>query len=87
MTWLDRLAQEAEVETGPKPSRSERVVRRHRRRVARCAGLEVHAGVSVAADDRHGRDWLVRYTARAAVSLKRLSRDDDGRVCIRFKPP
>lgn len=85
--WLDRLAQEAEVETGPKPSRSERVVRRHRRWVARCAGLEVHAGVSVAADDRRGRERLVRYTARAAVSLQRLSLDDEGRVCIRFKQP
>jgi hypothetical protein len=30
---------------------------------------------------------LVRYTARAAVSLQRLSVDDEGRVCIRFKQP
>ncbi|MFT4624039.1 MAG: hypothetical protein ACI8PZ_002695 [Myxococcota bacterium] len=38
------------------------------RRVALCcpAGLEVHAGVTVAADDRRGRERLVRYTARAA---------------------
>ncbi|MFT4626548.1 MAG: hypothetical protein ACI8PZ_005225, partial [Myxococcota bacterium] len=69
------------------PSRSERVDRRHRRWVARCAGLEVHAGVSVAADDRRGRERLARYTARAAVSLQRLSVDHEGRVCIRFKQP
>jgi hypothetical protein len=49
--------------------------------------LEVHAGVSVAADDRRWRERLVRYTARAAVSLQRLSVDDKGRVCIRFKQP
>ncbi|MFT5460776.1 MAG: hypothetical protein ACI9K2_007296, partial [Myxococcota bacterium] len=49
------------------------------------AWLEVHAGVTVAADDPGGRERLVRYTARAAVSLQRLSVDEDGRVCIRFK--
>ena len=53
--------------------------------MARCAGLELHAGVSVAAHDDRGRERLVRYVARAAVSLQRLSLEADGTVRVQLK--
>ena len=39
----------------------------------------------VAADDDRGRERLVRYVARAAVSLQRLSLEADGTVRVQLK--
>lgn len=48
-------------------------------------GFSVHAGVVVAAGDFDGRERLVRYCARPAISLERLSLTSDGRVAYRIK--
>ena len=79
---LNRLAQQVEPAV---PRASPRSGRARRRWVARCAGLELHAGVSVAAHDDRGRERLVRYVARAAVSLQRLSLEADGTVRVQLK--
>lgn len=50
-------------------------------------GFDVHAAVGVAAADREGRERLLRYCARAPLSLERLSLLDDGRVAYRIKAP
>jgi hypothetical protein len=54
---------------------------------ASVAGFSVHAGTAVAADNRVGLEKLVRYCARPAVSLERLSRMEDGRFAYRVKHP
>ena len=53
----------------------------------RFEGFTVHAGVTVAAGDRDGRERLCRYGARPPFSLERLSVLDDGRIAYRTKYP
>ena len=47
----------------------------------------MHAGVSIAAWDRDGRERLLRYGARPPFSLARISLLPDGRVAYRTKYP
>jgi Putative transposase/Transposase zinc-binding domain len=49
--------------------------------------FSIHAGTSVAADDRSGLERLVRYGARPALSHKRLSMTASGQVCYRLRKP
>lgn len=57
------------------------------RRARSARGFDIHAGVSVAAQDREGRERLLRYCARPPLSLERLSVLADGRVAYRIKNP
>ena len=50
-------------------------------------GYSLHAGVSVAADDRGALERLLRYCARPAVSLARLSQTADGRYAYELAYP
>jgi hypothetical protein len=50
-------------------------------------GVGVHAGVTVDKGDASGRERLLRYTARPALSLTRIHFEDDGRIRIDFKKP
>jgi hypothetical protein len=50
-------------------------------------GFDIHASVGVSAADRGGRERLLRYCARAPLSLERLSLLEDGRVAYRIKAP
>lgn len=50
-------------------------------------GFDIHASVGVSAADREGRERLLRYCARAPLSLERLSLLEDGRVAYRIKAP
>ena len=62
----------------------------HRKRSpwsAEADGFSVNAGVSMAAGDAEGRERLIRYCARPALSLKRLSLLPDGRIAYRGKYP
>ena len=57
------------------------------RRARSSRGFDIHAGVSVSAHDREGRERLLRYCARPPLSLERLSVLADGRVAYRIKNP
>jgi len=62
----------------------------HRKRSpwsAEADGFSVHAGVQMRRGDAEGRERLVRYCARPALSLERLSVLRDGRVAYRTKYP
>ncbi len=48
-------------------------------------GVNVHAGVSVAAQDRAGLERLCRYVARPPLSQDRLETRPDGRLSLGFK--
>lgn len=50
-------------------------------------GFDIHAAVGVPASDREGRERLLRYCARAPLSLERLAVLPDGRVAYRIKAP
>ena len=52
---------------------------------ARQDGFSLHAATSVHANDRLGLERLARYCARPALSLDRLSLDEDGRARYRMK--
>jgi hypothetical protein len=52
---------------------------------ARQDGFSLHAATAVHANDREGLERLARYCARPALSLDRLSLDEDGRVRYRMK--
>ena len=56
-------------------------------RVANVAGFSLHAGLMVEAQQRDKLERLCRYIARPAVSEKRLSRLDDGRIRYELKTP
>ena len=49
-------------------------------------GFDVHAAVRVEANDDEARERLVRYCARPALALDRLSLSRDGAVCYRVSP-
>ncbi len=57
------------------------------RRARSSPGFDILAGVSVPAQDREGRERLLRYCARPPLSLERLSVLADGRVAYRIKNP
>jgi hypothetical protein len=62
----------------------------HRKRspwAAEIDGFSVHAGVHIRAGDPAGREILLRYCARPALSLERLSVLADGRIAYRTKYP
>jgi hypothetical protein len=54
---------------------------------AEAEGFNVHAGVTAHAGDREGLERLLRYCARPAFSLERLSRLADGRVAYLLRKP
>lgn len=56
-----------------------------RRRWVFSRGFNVHAGVVIGAEDRLGRERLLRYCARPPFSLKRLSLTEDGQVLYQIK--
>ncbi len=56
-------------------------------RVADVAGFSLHAGVIAEAYQRDKLERLCRYIARPAVSEKRLSLLDDGRIRYELKTP
>ena len=56
-------------------------------RVANVAGFSLHAGIMTAAHQRDKLERLCRYIARPAVSEKRLSLLDDGRIRYELKTP
>jgi hypothetical protein len=62
----------------------------HRKRspwAAEIDGFSVHAGVHIRLGDAKGREILLRYCARPALSLERLSVQSDGRIAYRTKYP
>jgi hypothetical protein len=69
-----------EQDVPPRPTKSVR-------RGAESRGFDVHAGVTVAAADREGRDRLLRYCARPALTLERMSLLPDGRVAYALRKP
>jgi len=54
---------------------------------ARFGGFDLHAGVSVAADDRYGLERLCRYLSRPALSHDRLEQLDEEHVGLQLKTP
>lgn len=70
-----------------RPCKSDRPAARQRRWMGEHLGLAVHAGVTVDQGDAGGRERLVRYIARPALSLQRVFMDPDGWVQIQFKRP
>ncbi len=57
------------------------------RRAKSKRGFDIHAAVAVTASDREGRERLLRYCARAPLSLERLTVFPDGRIAYRIKAP
>jgi len=57
------------------------------RRGAQARGFDLHAGVAVAANDREGRERLLRHCARPPLSLERLTRLPDGRIAYELRRP
>jgi hypothetical protein len=55
------------------------------KRCAEVAGFNVHANVSVGANDRDGLEHLCRYLARPPIANDRLQELPDGRLALRFK--
>jgi len=55
--------------------------------VAEREGFNLHASVVLGAKDAAGRERLLRYVARPAVALDRVSELPDGRIAWRLKQP
>jgi len=48
-------------------------------------GFSIHAGVTVHAADRDGRERLLRYCARPALSMERISETREGLIAYRLR--
>ena len=48
-------------------------------------GFSVHAGVTVHAADEDGRERLIRYCARPALSMERMTETRDGLIAYRLR--
>lgn len=48
-------------------------------------GFSIHAGVTVHAADKNGRERLIRYCARPALSMERMSETSDGLIAYRLR--
>ena len=48
-------------------------------------GFSIHAGVTVHAADKDGRERLIRYCARPALSMERMSETSDGLIAYRLR--
>jgi hypothetical protein len=48
-------------------------------------GFSIHAGVTVHAADKDGRERLIRYCARPALSMERMSETGDGLIAYRLR--
>jgi hypothetical protein len=48
-------------------------------------GFSVHAGVTVDAADKDGRERLIRYCARPALSMERMTETSDGLIAYRLR--
>jgi Putative transposase len=60
------------------------------RKGSRCAGMNgfsVHANTQIPAHRRDQLEQLLRYTARGAVALERLTEDAQGNLVYRFTKP
>lgn len=51
------------------------------------SGFSLHAGVSVAGNDRKGLERICRYIARPPIAIDRLSMNSNGQVVYRLKKP
>ena len=56
-------------------------------RCAAVSGFNLHANVSIGARDRDRLERLLRYAARPALAIERLSKLSDGRLMYRLKRP
>src|SRR6266516_1544902 len=56
-------------------------------RCAAVSGFNLHANVSIGARDRERLERLLRYAARPALAMERLSKLSDGRLVYRLKRP
>jgi len=54
---------------------------------ARCAGCDLHAGVTVAGEDRRRLEQLCRYLLRPPIAQDRLTLRPDGTVVVLLKTP
>jgi len=54
---------------------------------ARCNGYDLHAGVTVAGEDRRRLEQLCRYLLRPPIAQERLTLCIDGTVAVRLKTP
>jgi hypothetical protein len=52
---------------------------------ARCDGFDLHAGVTVAGEDRHRLEQLCRYLLRPPIAQERLRLRPDGTVVVMLK--
>jgi hypothetical protein len=69
----------------PAPRRSVPIEEKLPPLCARQDGFSLHAATALHANDRAGLERLARYCARPALSLDRLTIEDDGRVRYRMK--
>jgi hypothetical protein len=77
--------QTATLRAGDEPENDAASVPGHTSTAVDQDGFNLHAGVRIAAGDDAGREKLVRYAARPALSLARLRRLPGGRVAYRLK--
>jgi Putative transposase len=76
----------ANARTDDEPDHPEQNLLQARRTKSK-RGFDIHAAVGVPATDREGREGLLRYCARAPLSLERLAALPDGRIAYRIKAP
>jgi len=72
------LDEAGDVRCSPEQADELRFAQRKSPQTGEFGGFSIHAGVTVHAADSDGRERLIRYCARPALSMERLSETSDG---------
>jgi hypothetical protein len=82
---VDKAQATSDDADNPEPLRAPK--RSRGRHLGEALGFSLHAGVTADAGNFFGRELLLRYCARPALALGRLSELPDGRLAYRLKKP
>ena len=82
---IAQLKDDGDIEFTEEDADAQRFALRRSPHVGEFGGFSIHAGVTVNADDRDGRERLLRYCARPALSMERISETREGLIAYRLR--
>ena len=82
---IAELKDDGDIELTEEDADAQRFALRRSPHVGEFGGFSIHAGVTVNDDDRDGRERLLRYCARPALSMERISETREGLIAYRLR--
>jgi hypothetical protein len=79
------LDEAGDVQYSPEQADEPRFALRKSLHAGEFGGFSIHAGVTVHATDKDGRERLIRYCARPTLNMERMSETSDGLIAYRLR--